>query len=139
MAISSSDPAPPGVEPPCEVVRRLPAVSGADTMIYLQIQTSTPCVATPLAAARPTTGDIDAEGRRELLTTTVPPRRAIWSVADQSQFLDPAQQVNPGDVVIITTIDHERVIVTRTGTELITIDTGVDETVQVNPRTVASP
>jgi hypothetical protein len=54
MAISSSDRAPAGVEAPCEVVRRLPAVSGADTMIYLQIQWQPRCEPHPswVAAAR---------------------------------------------------------------------------------------
>jgi hypothetical protein len=51
---------------------------------------------------------------------------------DQAQFLDPAQQVDPGDVVTITTSDHEGAIVARTGTEVITIDPGTGETVEVN-------
>jgi hypothetical protein len=52
---------------------------------------------------------------------------------DEAQLLDPAQQVDPGEVVAITTTGSERVIITKTGTEVLTIDPGTDEMVQVNP------
>jgi hypothetical protein len=51
---------------------------------------------------------------------------------DGAQFLDPAQQIDPNDVVTITTTDQGRIIATRTGSEVLTINPGVDETVQVN-------
>jgi hypothetical protein len=59
-----------------------------------------------------------------------------WQAAivdpDRAQLVDPAQQVDPGGVVPVTTGDARRVVVTTPRTEVVTIATGIDETVQVD-------
>jgi hypothetical protein len=50
---------------------------------------------------------------------------------DRAELLDPAQQVDPDTVVPVTTGDRGRVVVTTPRTEVVTIETGVDETVEI--------